>query len=943
MNDVQPAAWFSVRWTWPQAARLLALAVLVLMLPTASPGAERTVIEAEVCVYGGTSGGVVAAVQAARMGKSVAIAEPGRHLGGMTAGGLSAVDIGDPRSIGGIAREYFTQLAATAGVSLAWDKPLESAGGGPATGGAYAIEPHKAERLFGRMAREARVAVHFNARLAKVVNDGTRIRELIAEDGSVFRAKMFLDATYEGDLMAAAGVSYTLMREGNAKYGETYNGIHYADIYRPRTNHQKPGPHGRVPGGQGVWDRDLPLDPYVVRGDPSSGLLPLIDPGEPGVPGEPAPGIQAYCFRLCLTTAADRLPIEPPPDYDPQRYEIVARFIEGCLALGDELDLRWFSKHDPLPNDKWDFNTATFGGNLPGASWEWPEASYARREQIARQHEDYHRGLLHFLAIDPRVPDKVRQQMQRFGLPRDEFVDNGGWPHQIYVREGRRMVSDLVLTEQHTFGRQVAPQPVSLGSYGTDTHEIRRIVKDGVVAREGKTATGRGGAPPYPIGYAAIVPKAAQCENLFVTFALSASHTAYSSIRMEPVFMATSQSAATAAALAIELQVPVQRVPYELLRRRLDADGQILQWKHAGAQADAAAARHAPLPLVDLSEDAARQVIVAQGTAKVYQGHPTTLLMPDGKTMFCVWTYNHGGPCGPMKRSDDGGRTWSDLLPVPESWQQVRNCPAIYRLSDPAGRARLVVFAGQGTDGTMHSSVSEDEGRTWSDMRSVGLVCVMPFCSIVPVDGGQRLLGWTNIRRPGETNDPRSNVVAQSESTDGGRTWSPWRILLDLGELKPCEPEVVRSPDGKQLLCLMRENAKRISLYMTSDDEGRTWSAAQPLPPGLFGDRHIARYALDGRLVVCFRDTGQASSTKNHFVAWVGRYEDILTGRDGQYRIKLLHSHRGSDCGYPGLERLPDGTFVATTYLKYRPGPEKHSVVSTRFSLKETDVLAVSR
>jgi hypothetical protein len=661
----------------------LGSAVLLLNLPAALLGAEAQVIEADVCVYGGTSGGVVAAVQAARMGKTAVIAEPGRHLGGMTAGGLSAVDIGDPRSVGGIAREYFTQLAATVGVALAWDKPFQSAGGGPATGGAYAIEPHKAERLFDRMAGEAGAAVHFNARLAAVKKDGTRITELVTEDGTVFRAKMFIDATYEGDLMAAAGVSYTLMREGNAKYGETYNGIHYADIYRPRTNHQKPGPHGRVPGGQGVWDRDLPLDPYVVKGDPASGLLPLINDGEPGVPGEPAPGIQAYCFRLCLTTAADRLPIEPPADYDPQRYEIVARFIDGCLAIGDELDLRWFSKHDPLPNEKWDFNTATFGGNLPGASWEWPEASYARREQIANEHENYHRGLLHFLATDPRVPVKVREQMQRFGLPRDEFVDNRGWPHQIYVREGRRMIGDLVLTEHHTFGRQTAPHPVSLGSYGTDTHEIRRIVKDGVVAREGKTATGRGGAPPYPIGYAAVVPKAAECQNLFVTFALSASHTAFSSIRMEPVFMATSQSAATAAALAIDLQVPVQQVPYDRLRERLEADGQVLEWKPAGPEGSASATQDGPLPTVDLSEDTARHVIVAQGTEQVYQGHPTTLLMPDGKTMFCVWTYNHGGPCGPMKRSDDGGRTWSDLLPVPESWQRVRNCPAIYRLVAP--------------------------------------------------------------------------------------------------------------------------------------------------------------------------------------------------------------------------------------------------------------------
>lgn len=552
--------------------------------------AAAAVVESDVCVYGGTSGGVAAAVQGARIGKSVVLAESGRHLGGMTSGGLSAVDIGDPRSVGGTAREYFTKLAATVGVTLAWDKAFESKGGGPATGGAYAIEPHKAEEVFTKMANEAGVQVHFGARLASVKKEGTRITEFVTEDGTVFRAKMFIDCTYEGDLMAKAGVSYTIMREGNAKYGETYNGIHYTDKYLPRTGHLMPGETGRVPGGQGAWDRDFPLDPYVIKGNPKSGLLPLIQEGEPGTQGDPAPGVQAYCFRLCLTTnPANMIPITPPSDYDPKRYEIVVRFIEACLANGDDMDLRWFSKHDALPNDKWDFNTATFGGNLPGASWAWPEAGYAQREKIAKEHEDYHRGLLHFLATDARVPEKVRKDMRRFGLPKDEFKDNGGWPHQIYVREARRMVSDLVMTEHHTFGRQTAAKSVSLGSYGTDTHEIRRIVKNGVVAREGKTATGRDGAPPYAIGYDAITPKQSECENLLVTFALSASHTAFSSIRMEPVFMCTSQSAATAACQAIDEQTPVQNVDYAKLKSQLEKDGQILEWKASSSAGKKAA------------------------------------------------------------------------------------------------------------------------------------------------------------------------------------------------------------------------------------------------------------------------------------------------------------------------------------------------------------------
>lgn len=344
------------------------------------------------------------------------------------------------------------------------------------------------------------------------------------------------------------------------------------------------------------------------------------------------------------------------------------------------------------------------------------------------------------------------------------------------------------------------------------------------------------------------------------------------------------------------------------------------------------------LKTFDLSQDTARQVVVAAGTESVYQGHPTTLLLKDERTIYCVWTIGHGGPCGPMKKSVDGGRHWSELLPVPENWTTVKNCPAIYRLPAPDGRTRVFVFAGNGPDGCMYQSHSEDECRTWTPMTSNHLPgCVMPFCSIVPIDGGKRLLGMTNIRRPGEKVERRSNVLAQSVSEDGGLTWSPFRVVLDLPGLKPCEPAALRAPSGGEILCLIRENVKRVALYMTSRDEGKTWSKAKPLPPGLWGDRHMPRYAPDGRLVVTFRDTGAASPTRDNFVAWVGHYGDIASGRDGQYRIKLLESYHGGDCGYSGLEALPDGTFVATTYIKYRPGPEKNSVVSVRFKLSEID------
>lgn len=357
-----------------------------------------------------------------------------------------------------------------------------------------------------------------------------------------------------------------------------------------------------------------------------------------------------------------------------------------------------------------------------------------------------------------------------------------------------------------------------------------------------------------------------------------------------------------------------------------------------------------PLPTVDLSADTARQVVVERGTPEVYQGHPTTVLLPDGKTLYCVWTIDHGGECGLLKRSDDGGRTWSALLDVPASWRETRNCPTLHRLVAPDGRARLFVFANKNSrwiDGRRASheiwgSYSEDDGKTWSAMQATGLAdAVMPFCAIRPVDNGRRLLAMTNLRREGMGIEKRSNIIAQTFSSDGGFTWSPWEVVLAPPELNVCEPELVRSPDGRQLLCLIRENDRRVSLYMTSDDEGKTWSLPNPLPPGLHGDRHMAKYLPDGRLVICFRDTGKDSPTRNHFVAWIGRYQDMVQGKDGDgYRVKLLHSYKGGDCGYPGVEVLPDGTVVATTYIKYREGPEKNSVVSTRFRTFETDALA---
>jgi hypothetical protein len=540
------------------------------------PSNPSTDMDADVCVYGGTSGGVIAAIQAARMKKKVLLVEPGRHLGGMTASGLCAVDIGDPRSVGGVAREYFTRLAGIYGRTLNWGEPLK----GVATGGAFAVEPHSAEKLFQEMAREAGITVLYEKQLRAAKKTGARITELSFSDGTSIRARVFIDATYEGDLMAAAGVTFTLQRESNETYGETLNGIQFQPHYQPKLEWGKPGPNGRRADGKGIWDRDIPIDPFVNKGDPASGALPFVTAEEIPPAGSASPGVQAYCYRLCLTRdEANRIPFTKPEGYDAKQYELITRFIEACSSAGDDMDLRWFSKYDPLPNGKYDFNTATFGGNLPGASWAWCEADAKDRVAIARQHENAHRGLFWFLMTDSRVPAKVRDELSQFGLCKDEFQDTGGWPFQIYVREGRRMVSDLVMTEAHCAGKNVAPHAIALASYGIDIHEIRRVIRNGQVVREGKLS---GRVPkPYAIGYGAIVPKKSECDNLFVTFALSASHVAFGSIRMEPVFMMLSQSAASAANMAIDSDLPVQSVSYDALRARLLQDNQVLDWPPA--------------------------------------------------------------------------------------------------------------------------------------------------------------------------------------------------------------------------------------------------------------------------------------------------------------------------------------------------------------------------
>ena len=342
---------------------------------------------------------------------------------------------------------------------------------------------------------------------------------------------------------------------------------------------------------------------------------------------------------------------------------------------------------------------------------------------------------------------------------------------------------------------------------------------------------------------------------------------------------------------------------------------------------------------IDISNETDRHVIIAAGTEDIYQGHPTTLLMPDGKTMFCVWTYNHGGPCGPMARSDDGGLTWTridDLMP--EEFTKHENCPSIYRLVDPAGVERLWVFSAQPR---MPRIVSEDGGRTWRELPPLGFECVMTFSSMIQLTDGRYLGVFHNGP---DSADQFPLVVFQSWTADGGLTWSePEAATPARVEKNPCEPLVIRSDDGDELCCIMRENTHReMSLVMFSSDEAETWSTPVDSSWELTGDRHQGVQLPDGRWAIAFRDQAPDSNTRGHFVAWVGTYDDIRNGRPGQYRIKLLHSYAENewDCGYPGVALLPDGTIVATTYIKYRPGPEQQSVVSVRFKIDEIDAMA---
>ncbi|WP_295129344.1 FAD-dependent oxidoreductase [uncultured Chitinophaga sp.] len=540
------------------------LAVFQLIMPgrTAAHSAPR--YEADIIIYGGTSAAVTAAVQAHRMGKSVIIVSPDKHLGGLSSGGLGFTDTGNKSAIGGLAREFYHRVYMHYQNSSSWvwqekDDYGNKGQGTPAMDGSertmWIFEPHVAEKIFEDFVEENNLYVYRNEWLDRkngVEKSKGRIVSIKMLSGATFKGKMFIDATYEGDLMAAAGVKYHVGREANSVYDETWNGIQVGVLHHGHNFSKK-------------------ISPYVVPGDPKSGLLPRISAANPGKRGDGDKRIQAYCFRLCLTKEpANKITFQKPPGYDPRQYELLLRVFDSGWR-------ETFNKFDPIPNLKTDVNNhGPFSFDNIGMNYDYPEADYPRRREIIKEHENYQKGWLYFVAYDPRVPRDVKYQMQKWGLAKDEFKDNGNWPHQLYIREARRMIGMHVMTEHETLSKRAVNQSVGMGSYTLDSHNAQRYVKpDGYVQNEGDI--GIGAPTPYRISYGSIVPKKAECENLLVPVCVSSSHIAYGSIRMEPVFMILGQSAATAAAQAIDTKKAIQDIDYNKLKAKLIQDKQRLE------------------------------------------------------------------------------------------------------------------------------------------------------------------------------------------------------------------------------------------------------------------------------------------------------------------------------------------------------------------------------
>lgn len=522
----------------------------------------------DVVVYGGTSAAITAAVQAKKMGKSVVIVSPDKHLGGLSSGGLGFTDTGNKGVIGGLSRDFYHRVWKHYDFAEAWRWQNKSEYGGkgqgtPAVDGEqrtmWIFEPRVAEKIYEDYVKKFGIPVERDEWLDRekgVTKEGTRIASISTLSGKTYAGKMFIDATYEGDLMASAGVSYHVGREANSAYDEKWNGIQVGILHH---RHH----FGALKKG---------ISPYVVPGDPKSGLIPRVSAEPPGTYGEADKRVQAYCFRMCLTDHPEnRIPFPKPDGYDAKQYEMLARVYEAGWR-------ETFEKFDPIPNHKTDTNNhGPFSFDNIGFNYDYPEASYERRKEIIKEHENYQKGWLYFVANDPRIPKDVQQEMRRWGLPKDEFADNGNWSHQLYIREARRMVGNYVMTENHLLKKQPTPESVGMGSYTIDSHNVQRyITPEGYVQNEGDIGVHL--SAPYEIAYGSLTPKRGEVANLLVPVCVSSSHMAFGSIRMEPVFMILGQSAATAAVMAIDADQAVQDVPYAKLRERLIADGQILAY-----------------------------------------------------------------------------------------------------------------------------------------------------------------------------------------------------------------------------------------------------------------------------------------------------------------------------------------------------------------------------
>ncbi|MCA2971067.1 MAG: FAD-dependent oxidoreductase [Acidobacteriaceae bacterium] len=500
--------------------------------------------EFDLVVYGATAGGVMTAVSGARHGLKTVLLEPGRHVGGMVTGGLSGTDMGKGEVIGGMALEFYWRM----GRHYELDRHLQQV--------AWMPEPGAAEKVMRQMLADAGVTVLYGHRLREktgVLKQGDRVAEVTMENGARFRAKVFADCSYEGDLMAQAGVSYTYGREGQKDYGESLAGV----LAHTR-NHN--------------FAVDIPAR------EANGKLLPEISAEPRGEPGSGDKRIQAYNFRVIATKVpANRLPWPKPANYNPARYELLARYLTAMTGyMGRALTMNEVGLIRIIPNGKADFNNrGGFSTDYIGRNYTYPEGSYAERARLWQEHIDYQQGFYYFLANDPRVPPALQAEAREWGLAKDEFADTGHWPHQLYVREARRMVGGFVATQKDLQTERTKPDVIGMGSYNSDSHNVQRhISAEGFVVNEGNVEVP---VQPYQIPYRVLLPKASEAVNLLVPVCFSASHVAYSSLRMEPQYMILGHAAGVAAALAVDKGVSVQAVPLADLQKTLLDEGGIFE------------------------------------------------------------------------------------------------------------------------------------------------------------------------------------------------------------------------------------------------------------------------------------------------------------------------------------------------------------------------------